>query len=206
MKTILTIDFDICMKEAIESYNHFPDNLPWEERFKTITLLRNLPFNAQSFQKIFKYMCFLFTKIDKNNVHFINQHHYILNYIDKNDKYIIINIDHHHDWCYKDSEFNNNIDKVNCGNWVKYLSDINCLEEYIWIKNKNSSDLINQQQIFKIYDIESCSLLNFSNIDEIYISLSPEFVPPYYYPLFYTLMDTANAIYNTHYEIEKYTF
>ena len=55
-----------------------------------------------------------------------------------------------------------------------------------------------------MYNIQNCSLLNFSNIDEIYIVLSPEFVPPYYYPLFYTLMDTANSIYNTHYELERY--
>ena len=119
------------------------EHVPWEIKLNNLVGLREMPCNAFHYEKIMNLLFTLFKLLNKEKIHFIKQHHSIFHLLDKNFKYNIINIDHHHDWCYKDSEFNNNIDKVNCGNWVKYLSDINCLEEYIWIKNQNSSDLIN---------------------------------------------------------------
>ena len=198
MKNILTIDFDIIMDNSIELYNSM--GMPWEERFQRHPVLKTLPMEATHFQRITQFLIQLYTTIEIDKVHFIEQHHKILDYL-TDDEYHIINVDHHHDWAYKDIDFEKPIEKVDCGNWVKALSDQGKLLSYTWIKNETSIGP-KEEQNFTIYNLKDCTLFNFSNIDEVYIVLSPEFVPPYYYSLFYIWLDIANGAYNTHFEVD----
>ena len=50
--------------------------------------------NSKGEQKIYNIL-------EQNKIHFIKQHHSIFHLLDKNFKYNIINIDHHHDWFYQ---------------------------------------------------------------------------------------------------------
>lgn len=199
MKNILTIDFDIFMRDSIEAYNNLIEKT-WKERFEIIPSLRNVSFDGESYQKLTQYLLTLFSNIDKNQVHFLREHHHILNFLDNEEIYNIVNIDHHHDWCYHKEDFHQPIVNVNCGNWVKYLNDTGHLNNYTWINNNNSQFPMEKQQ-FSIYHLKDCNLLNFSAFDEIYLIFSPQYVVPYYHPFFFLWMDIANNVYKMHFEM-----
>lgn len=46
-----------------------------------------------------------------------------------------MNIDHHHDLGYPNKDHPEQSNRLNCGNWVKYVPN---LQQYFWIKNTNS--------------------------------------------------------------------
>lgn len=202
MKTILTIDFDIVMKNSIELYNNFAQSETWESKFKLSPLLKQLPIDGAMYQKLTKFLIKkIFSTLDKDKIHFLENHHNIVKYLSKDEQYHILNFDHHHDWCYDDQDYKNRIQKLNCGNWVKYLSDNGQLASYTWINNENSVQPTHQVSI-KQFKISDCAALeNFSNFDEVYCVLSPEYVPPYYHHLFFIWMDIANSKYNTFFEL-----
>lgn len=199
MKNILTIDFDIFMRDSIEAYNNLIEKT-WKERFKIIPSLQHSPFDGESYQKLTQYLLFLFSSIGKNQIHFLREHHHILNFLDNEEVYNIINIDHHHDWCYKKEDFYQPITNVNCGNWIKYLNDTGHLNSYTWIKNHNSQLPLIEQK-FLIHNLKDCNLFNLSVFDEIFLIFSPQYVPPYYHSFFFVWMDMANNIYKTHFEM-----
>lgn len=49
-----------------------------------------------------------------------------------------------------------------------------------------------------VYDTETEEL---EDEDELFICLSPEWVPSYYHPLFFLIVDYFNSYYQTHFEI-----
>jgi len=133
----------------------------------------------------------------KNKVMFAINHHSILmelNNID--DKFDIINIDHHHDILYHRDEIidGEKFDVVNCGSWLWYLHFKNKINSYTWIKNKNSSifnegmtnsenpknykSFLKEELPFNIKDI---------NFDFIFVCLSPEFILPEHWQYFHML-------------------
>ena len=205
MKTVLTIDFDIIMDSYTELYNHL-EYMPWEIRLNNLAGLREMPCNAFHYEKIMNLLFTLFKLLNKEKIHFIKQHHSIFHLLDKNFKYNIINIDHHHDWFYQmqyDKEKNN----LNCGNWVQccYLNDL--LNSYTWIKNETSiiPQFLNDEDKnidFKEYNLKFYDLMNLPQIDELFICFSPEYVPPYYYPLFFIMMNACSSYYNKQFNFE----
>lgn len=99
---------------------------------------------------------FVTKKLEKcEQIIFIDCHHNILNYLSKEDKFII-NVDHHHDifqpQVKEDSRY------IHIGNWVKELIDNNNLDSYFWINNPNSFledsnlDPVRAIKSFKILD------------------------------------------------------
>ena len=124
MKTILTIDFDIVMKNSIELYNNLAQSETWESKLKLSPLLNYLPIDGATYQKLTRFLIKkIFSTLDKDKIHFLGNHKDIVKYLSKEEQYHILNFDHHHDWCYSDEDYENKIEKLNCGNWVKYLSD-----------------------------------------------------------------------------------
>lgn len=204
MKTILSIDFDIIMAPSIELYNN-QSGVPWEKRFHDAPMLQFLSIDAQTYSKIIQILLNLFPFLEKDDIHFLQEHHSIIKHLDKAETYKVINLDHHHDWCYEEKQKIERIpeDQLNCGNWVKYLSDSNQLVSYTWVNNITSQSFDNTAT-FEIVKIQDFLLNGFQlkEIDEVYLILSPEFVPPYYQPLFFTWLDIANQFYNCHYEME----
>ena len=140
----------------------------------------------------------------KENIHFIQDHEKIIDYIDE--KSIITNIDHHPDIFYSkdDVEQKINKEKINCGNWIKYLFDNDKIIRYHWVNNSNSTDLLpnnleilTTQTDFKNYNLDILTVP-----DKLIICFSPIWIPPIYRELFYTWMDICNFIHNTHFDIE----
>ena len=203
MKTILTIDFDILMHESIELYNNFAQSETWESKFKLSPLLQHLPIDGNAYQKLTHFLIKkIFSSMNKEKIHFLENHQDVLRYLSKDEQYNILNIDHHHDWCYADKDYDKSIEKLNCGNWVKYLNDNGQLASYTWINNANSLQPTHGVNI-KQFKLSDCADLgNFSGFDEVFCILSPEYVPPYYHKMFFVWMDIANSKYETFFDLE----
>lgn len=205
MKTILTIDFDIIMNPSIQLYNNMV-SMPWEDRLKCYPVLQNLIIDFNFYSKITDYLLTLFKKVPKNKVHFVMDHHKIVNYCLDNETYNIINVDHHHDYAYKPTDIDNQINELDCGNWLKYLIEKTSVKSYCWIHGDNAigpvNSVIKNIPQYRHERLIPFNLMALPTPDEIIICLSPPWVPPYLHSLYYTWMDIANAIYNTHFEIE----
>ena len=190
MKTILTIDFDIVMKQHIELHQKLPD-CSWQEKIQRFPLLANCSIDYQIYFKITKFLLFLKNKISKDKIFFITDHDEIIPYLDINEEYFIINIDHHHDWAYKNKDIENKIQDLNCGNWVKYIKDNLHLINYLWIGDENSLSLTHPNVSFKL--IEEVDLDNLINqIDYLFICLSPSWTPPFLDPMFELWKEICN--------------
>lgn len=182
-KTIFSIDFDIIMHPSVELYNNMPGE--WEERIKRFPMLGNCLVDYNLYRKLTNLFIYLLNEIDKEKIYFITNHEEIVSYLNKKESYHIINIDHHHDWYYN-PEDEEKIEKLNCGNWVKYINDNFDLKKYSWIKDYNSmfcDDILNNQKI-EYFDIEEIELENFYIPDYFFICLSPPWIPPYIKPLY----------------------
>lgn len=194
MKKILSIDFDIIMSPSIEMYNSIAD-VPWEIRQKESIYYDILTANYKCYNKLTQYLLLLSKYISKEQIHFITDHHQILNYLNDEEKYIIVNIDHHHDRGYGE----NIHDELTCGNWVNYVPN---LERYLWINNSNS--FIPEDLPADYVDIMEFDLQYFTAVDELFICFSPLWISPNNQPLFFTWIDIYNRIYNTCFELEKF--
>lgn len=118
-----------------------------------------------------------------------------------NDSIELTNIDHHHDIQYNKKE---PVDELNCSNWVKYAYTHGYdIVKYTWVNNTNSIECSFDDDHY-LTNIQRINSFDFSqyDYDEIIICLSPQWVPPMYYPFYYTWMDVLNHIYNTRFWIE----
>lgn len=198
MKHILSIDFDIIMEPSIQFYNSMTQT-SWEDRSFGNSYANILVANYMTYQKIFQYLLNLTSKLPKEKIHFILDHHHIISFLDPQEKYIITNIDHHHDKGYpQNDEPDIDAQELNCGNWVNFVPN---LDKYLWIKNINSIDIINNEKIEGI-NIGDFNLNNLSTPTEVFICFSIPWIPPNNQPLFYLWMDVFNKIYNTHFDFE----
>lgn len=202
MAKIVTIDFDIVMAPSIELYNNFSHS-SWEERYERHPLLKLANADFTIYHKLTQYLLWLVPKMKKENIHFIFDHHSILNYIDnKTEPLDIINIDHHHDIKYAEG-----LEKLTCGNWLTWIDNNFNLNSYLWVYDNNShfpkpEDEKNNYQKENFSSYSNTNFKNFSIPDKLIICLSGEWVPPQYKPLFYTWFDICNQIHNTHYDFE----
>ena len=87
---------------------------------------------------------------------------------------------------------------------MNYLNNNNMLLSYTWIKNETSilppDDL--KKISFQNYNLENFDILSIPKIDELYICLSPEFVPPYHHPLFFIWVNIYSAFYKKRFDFE----
>lgn len=200
MKNILSIDFDIIMEPSIQFYNNMT-HISWEERSVGNNYVELLTANYMIYQKLTQFLINLTSSVPKEKIHFIFDHHHIINFLDPNEVYVVTNIDHHHDRGYPQKE-ENDIEKqpLNCGNWVNHVPN---LTRYFWIKNYNSIPKINENTEVQGVNIMDFDLNTLSTPDEIYICFSIPWVPPTHHPLLFLWMDILNKIYNTHFDFEQ---
>lgn len=138
---VLTIDIDYAFSPSIAIYDDYiiGSRISIESQ-KSILNKKKLPepkLNIEKFDSLKKIL-----KLVKTNaaVISIEHHHEILNYIPKNRKVLLQNIDHHHDIFYPGWH---NLDELDEGNWVYHLSKTNQLEKYTWFKNNDSEAFCN---------------------------------------------------------------
>ena len=91
---IVSIDFDIIMAPSIELYRSFDFN-GYDNYYQNI-------FNADltMYTKLTEQLLRWFPQVGQNNIYFIESHEQIINFIPKDKKCSLINIDHHHDLGY----------------------------------------------------------------------------------------------------------
>ena len=195
MKQLVTIDFDIIMAPSIQWYNGIVPKTSWKDIEKDPI---SQFFNADliHYKRLTEWLIEQTRTLSKEQIVFITSHEKLVDYIDLEEFYEVVNIDHHHDLGYIKNE-NNSID---CSNWMKILYDKRIINKYTWINNFNSDAPTSLE-----YPVDSKVLVdyNLSSIkpDILIICLSPEWVPPSYHNLFYLWMDLLNFIYQTHFEL-----
>lgn len=209
MKTILSIDMDYIMSQYIMTYNDIVKGYE-PQRWPQIEQSRHINDFVMYDSKRLQYITSLIFNAIKNNpdvkVHFLINHDAILNHLYNNgEQYDLINIDHHHDIFYHGKID----DQGNISNWVYWLGKNNQIVSYYWIGNPTSDKfngkyLVPQGEVILPHDEEEVirelpffyrytNLIDFSltkqKFDEIFIVLSPEYIPPKFHHLFYMLQE-----------------
>lgn len=191
---IVSIDFDIIMKPSIEYYNNVMNK---EEAFAS-PLMQVCTADLTIYTKLTKWLIEMTKEMNADDIIFIESHEAIINYIPKDPKVRLINIDHHHDVGYHPTDVDVDLGKnLHCGNWGKYLLKHNLIDDYIWICNENSQKNYMYSSI-KTHYISEYNL-NSLKADKIIICLSNHWVPPQFRTLFYNWMDILSVLKNTIY-------
>ena len=208
MKNILSIDFDIIMAPTIWLYNGLVPRTSWDELLET-PQIQLATADLIHYKRLTRYLLFLTKHLPKEKIHFIFDHEQVALKLaqDPNEKYVITNIDHHHDVAYHQNELQYLSNPPTCATWLKWLADRNMVERYRWINNGNSVNVFDEsleKYIDTIIDLREFNFDNQTIPDEVFICLSPPWVPPEYQHLFYCWMDTLNRIYDTHFDFEDW--
>ena len=206
MSNVLTIDFDLIMAPSIELYNDIiGDEEGINEVIQKYPLLEyTLTADFFIYEALTRGLMILFKKIPADNVYFISNHQDIIPIVGDLEKFSLINIDHHHDIAYGSTKPTSFIRQAECGNWVKYLSDLGKIKEYIWIHNKNSimpKIGFSKPYLYEDLEIQTIDFNKFENIDKLVICNSPHWVPPNVQALFMTWIGIAEEYYGKNFEI-----
>lgn len=195
MKHLVTIDFDIIMAPSIQWYNGFVPKIEWEDIIKD-PIAQLFKADLTHYKRLTEWLIQQTTTLSKEQIIFIRSHEQLVDCIDMNEYYEIINIDHHHDLGYVSVEDNT----IDCANWMKVLFDKRIVNKYTWINNFNSDYPTSLEYPTEIKALANYNLATIKP-DILVICLSPEWVPPDYQNLFYLWMDTLNILYQTHFEL-----
>lgn len=204
---ILSIDFDWIMAPSIQSYNSLSrPQVNW-----TYNTWRNIEFEipANNFQfdpeKYYQLLHIIQQfKLDCKDLDYIYtglDHHTILEacnfwQLPQDESYILCNIDHHHDcgYCMDTEPYLTTIQQqgASLSNWVYYFCEKYKTTNYIWVKNQNS--LMPMDDTFLPQDTlilpsSDLTVINKIKFDRLFICLSPDWVPPKYYPLYNVIED-----------------
>ena len=190
MNTVLTIDFDIVMADEIELYNDkITSQNTVDDLANIYPCLKNLKINMEIYLKLTKWLINYLKEHGNANIHFITSHDETLSFLSNQNNYVI-NIDHHHDLGYIQSDFTT-LGVKKCSNWVLYGLKNKTINKYKWIKNKNSSLKTFEEKVFlSQFDIDlsdniiDTELKNLKDINCVIICLSSPWVPKNIRPYF----------------------
>ena len=134
MKTILTVDLDIVMSDIMQEYDKYSgcvgEGMWVSELEKTYPKLSELEVKLEYFDRITNYLISL--GLDKSKFHFVENHMDAVNYVPKDEDYILVNLDYHGDLVSGDFGVNEPT-FMNNGNWVYYLFKNGYLKQYTQI-------------------------------------------------------------------------
>lgn len=206
MYQILTIDFDIIMAPSIQLYNDIiGDQKGINKVIKNYPLLEyTLTGDFFIYETLTRELMKLFKRVSAEKVKFISEHQTLIKLTEEFDRFDLINIDHHHDIGYNSTRPTTKIVRPECGNWVKYLSDKNKINQYIWIHNENSN--FPENGLSKPYLYDSVEIKNFNfdaieQIDKLIICNSPQWIPPNIQGLFMAWVSIAEEFYGKSFSI-----
>ena len=206
MYQILTIDFDIIMAPSIQLYNDIiGDQKGIDKIIKNYPLLEyTLSGDFFIYEALTRELMKLFKRVSAEKVHFISEHQTVIKLTEAFDKFDLINIDHHHDLGYNRTMPSTRINRPECGNWVKYLSDKNKINQYIWICNENSDMPVGGLSKAYLYDSVEIKQFNFDaieQIDKLIICNSPQWIPPNIQALYMAWVGIAEEYYGKDFKI-----
>lgn len=181
MKKVLTIDFDIFLRESINLYNDADESAT--EYLGKFPFLPILPFDFELYKNITKFLL----SFQKKQIVFMDSHDEFVNLTRNEGPFELINIDFHHDLGYGERiRWNIPIKILDEGNWVKKLWDLARINKYIWINDYKSDPLPYKAKKFltEQHFIDEYNLDTLLDCDMIYLSFSQDYVPDTYFPLF----------------------
>lgn len=203
---ILTIDLDFIMSPCIDLYNtetvyYIPGEMSWmannvNERDVKISK-KNLKYISNIIKESINFLKF-------EQISFTISHDGILYPLEvlANEKnpFNIINIDHHHDIFYSQQDVGT-IEYLNMATpsaWILYLDKYRLIKEYTWIANKNSTefkeiDIPSRPRNFNFVMNTKNPTIDLENIEHLNITMSPQWLHPLFYKLFW---DFVNLIQN----------
>lgn len=204
MKQLVTIDFDVIMAPSIEWYNRMAPELDWDTLARDRDpFIQNFNADLTHYSRLTQWLLYQAHRLPKEKIVFIQGHDRLINYVDMNEKYEIINIDHHHDLGYDRPGYVENYETVGCANWGGILYKKQIVDNFTWLHNTNS-DIKSIKPQYSAAKRELLAEYDLSQLkpDIIIVCFSPEWIPPNYRSLFYLWMDMLNIIYNTHYDFD----
>ena len=193
-KQIITIDFDVIMAPSIIFYNPLVPHTEWDD-ILSYPMGQALQADYGLYYKLTEFLMYITKNLSANQIHFITNHEQVVNFLDSNETYNIINIDHHHDMGYGNSR-NPDAD-LNCSNWVKILMDKEQCVSYTWIRNENSETDPEIENIYHNKILREVDLYQLPVPEQLFIVVSPEWVPPQ----FTYLLDCWFVILNRLYDV-----
>ena len=193
---ILSIDFDIIMAPDINFYNGFiGDGVSIDALIEEHPMLVACKADLQHYQKIVNFLLYVIDNLDTSNIRVAFNHEDIKYLLESCDEVNVYSIDHHHDLGYPiPPELVEKTPAINCSNWGEYFISNGTIKNFTWIKNSNSETKFQQDfsKYLTIKDLNEIDLFKLPHIDQLFLCLSPEWVPSMYHPLFYTILDLIN--------------
>ena len=198
--TVLCVNWDIIMSPCICLYDRYINESQkritnWSEIERILDLNRHLIYDVDTYHKIGKIISYICDRVPR--VYVGNFSDSVLCSIEDemklqsvpDNKLNIINIGHYHSIYEPNGPHSLRAlvdEKVTSRNWVGYLEMCKCLNEYVWIHDRNSSQFIpstsNEPILQKSSQvcIEDISLDYgfFDNVDVLYICTNFSRIPP----------------------------
>ena len=193
-KQIITIDFEVIMAPSIIFYNPLVPHTEWDD-ILSYPMGQALQADYGLYYKLTEFLMYITKNLSASQIHFVTNHEQVVSFLDSNETYNIINIDHHHDMGYGNSR-NPDAD-LNCSNWVKILMDKKQCVSYTWIRNENSETDPEIENIYHDKILREVDLYQLPVPEQLFIVVSPEWVPPQ----FTYLLDCWFVILNRLYDV-----
>lgn len=198
---ILSIDFDIIMHPDIILYNALvsPDR-PFQNTQDTHPLIQFSRADLTRYQTLLPFILEVCKHLDVKDIRIGTNHEDIRVLLEGQENVHIFNVDHHHDLGYP----NNNPEVCSCANWGDYFLRQGVIQHFTWIKNENSdieNEYDEEDSRLTFINYEDYNLYNLPRVDKLFLCLSPDWVPPVYHPLFFTILDLINQQKGCHLEV-----
>ena len=198
---VLSIDFDIIMHPDIMLYNSIvsPDR-PFEGAKDRHPLIQFARADLTRYQTLLSFILEVAKHLDVENIRVGVNHDDIKYLLEGQQDVHVFNVDHHHDLGYPD----NNPDVCSCANWGDFYLRKGTITHFTWIKNENSDDensYEDNDSRLTFLNYPEYNLYNLPQIDKLFLCLSPDWVPPMYHPLFFTILDLINQQKGCHLEV-----
>ena len=128
---VLSVDFDIVMGPDIDLYNpKVPVYATLEEMIADHPALAGLRIDFDHYRKLIILLLELTKDIDYSNIYIAYSHNSIIDFLKDDDDLEIVNIDHHHDLGYDETD---TFEESTYANWAYYLFKQNKIKTYTWL-------------------------------------------------------------------------
>lgn len=201
---ILSVDFDWIMQPTIEAYNnmvhgytklgpkevweHIEKNIPGFEPLCDLNRFTDLYFFLKDHSK----------NLYKEDIYIGFNHDELYRFMDDLNakKYLVYNVDHHHDLGYRLDEQPLEEQPITLANWAEKAHENLNMYKYVWIHNANSCLPEKIPDKLKYTHTTDIRLLDGVKFDKIFICASWEWVPLKYQNLFAILTSLFDDLEN----------
>lgn len=220
IKNVLSIDMDFIMGPTIELYNNIIGQEPydqyspedfWAKLNEFMNIEQFLTYDEEKLLFLIKIYSKALANVPYGNILFATEHDMILNLLcgserNADEKYEIYNLDHHHDIYYgvRQKEEAERFSFASPANWVYYLGTNRKIEEYHWLRNKNSAVFPFEEQkdlYFPVNLDTTPEEIEKKRFDYIFVCMSKKYYPPKFQQYFDMLVLIAEGTKGQSFEV-----